>query len=105
MHYVANHWQGTSSVISHVLASSTEAATRELQFPVICQADSFHSCLALIQQHAGVGLLPDFIVKQYPDLVPVLSGYQLDMNRVYALKPFTGQAPLSVTKALAYIEK
>lgn len=101
--YIANVWQ--SQNISHVFKSTTQDnlvfSTRAR-----CVANSFHTCLSLIQSGAGMGLVPDFYLNQLPpSLTDVFPQHQLPINPIYALHPYNKHLPFTVQVVLTAIEK
>lgn len=109
--YIANQWQPAS--IQHhftALADSQEKAeTTNGKYHFIaditCRADSFHTCLSLLEAGAGIGLTPDYIFNQKPHLAALFPNHQLDVNPVYALHPYPKQPPINVTTCISAIEK
>jgi len=109
--YIANAWQGKK--IEHLLKDKGKGkgkgnAANEFQFKTEarCQANSFYTCLTLIQSGAGMGLIPDFkLASINPPLYEVFPGYQLSVNPVYALYTYDKQLPLSLKVCLTAIEQ
>ncbi|MGR5063417.1 LysR family transcriptional regulator [Photobacterium sp. DNB22_13_2] len=109
--YIANQWQPVS--IHHqfttmpALQSDTEMVSEKHDFTanITCRADSFHTCLSLIESGAGIGLIPDYIFHQKPHLSVLFPNHQLGQNPVYALHPYPKQPPINVTTCIAAIEK
>ncbi|MGF1687253.1 LysR substrate-binding domain-containing protein [Photobacterium japonica] len=101
--YIANQWQPQH--IEHTLTCPDH--TEQHFIPsVICRADSFHTCMSLIDASVGVGLVPDYIFAQkQPLLSPVFPEHQLPLNPIYALHPFTQHTPLSVQVCIEAIER
>jgi DNA-binding transcriptional LysR family regulator len=101
--YIANVWQGRH--IEHSFTSDFEAAVG-FSKQASCVTNSIHSCLALIKAGAGIGVLPDFYLKQMePDLVNLMPNHQLPMNTVYALNPYTHHTPPSVSLCIHSLEE
>lgn len=101
--YIANTWQTTN--IKHEFKHQNKNKNFTYQAQAKCQADSFHTCLALIKANAGIGLIPDFIFQQYSnELKAVFPEYQLPVNTIYALHPYQNNLPLSVETCLQAIE-
>lgn len=101
--YIANHWQG--KYIRHKFKSKT-GETLIYETEANCITNSFHSCLALIQSGAGIGIIPDFYVHQFePELVCLLPEVSLAYNSIYTLSPFNTNTPLAVTLFVAALEK
>ncbi len=108
MAYIANAWQGQH--ITHTFKEKTakDNVGNEMHFQTQarCRANSFYTCLTLIQSGAGIGLVPDFkLATIEPPLLNVLPDYQLPANPVYALYPYDKQLPLSLTVCLEAIEQ
>ncbi len=103
--YIANAWQGKK--IEHLFKGKDNTAN-EFQFKTEarCQANSFYTCLTLIQSGPGMGLIPDFkLVSIDPPLHEVFPGYRLSVNPVYALYTYDKQLPLSLKVCLSAIEQ
>ncbi len=101
--YIANHWQGHT--IHHQLRN-LHGDTIEFSAEPHCVCDSFHSCLALIEQGVGIGLVPDFVLAQRSDrLQPLFAGYQLPANPIYLLHPYGKQLPSAVSHCIDAIEQ
>jgi len=101
--YVANSWQGRQ--VTHELKGKNEA---DILFQCEAQsvANSFHTCLSLINLGVAVGLIPDFYFKNEAEsLKEVFPNHQLSINSVYALHPFGKNLPLSVSICLQAIEE
>lgn len=104
--YIANTWQANQ--ISHEFRRTETKSTAKAEDEFIrytaqarCKADSFYTCLTLIQSGAGVGIIPDFLIDSLQPLVqPVFPDYQLPVNPVYALYPYSQNLPLSVRVCL-----
>ena len=97
------HWQ--TREIHHVFSHSETGERLEFTSTAQCKADSFHTCLALITEGAGIGLMPDFLFEQMKhSLALVLPEYQLPVNPVYALHPYNNSLPLSMAVCLESIE-
>lgn len=101
--YIANVWQGRH--IEHSFTSDSEAAV-DFSKQASCVTNSIHSCLALIKAGAGIGVLPDFYLKQIePELVNLMPNHQLPMSTVYALNPYTHHTPPSVSLCIHSLEE
>ena len=101
--YIANKWQGKN--ICHQF-SDIDGNTVLYEATAQCTANSFYSCLALIKEGAGIGLIPDFqfnLVK--PSLGEVFPKLKLPLNQVYALYPYEKHLPLSIKVCIEAIEK
>lgn len=101
--YVANSWQ--SKTISHQFINS-EKLIWHYRAQAHCIANSFHTCLALIQSGSGIGIVPDFYFsKSEHELCEVFLGQKLALNSVYGLHPFDNRMPLSVKVCLDAISQ
>lgn len=92
--YIANSWQGKS--FEHKFHSNNGS---QLLFTseANCISNSFHSCLALIQASAGIGIIPDFYLAQMsPKLINLMPEMSLPLNTVYALNSFSNHPPLVI---------
>ncbi len=104
--YIANTWQANQ--VCHEFRRIETNNTAKAEDEIIrytaqarCKADSFYTCLTLIQSGAGVGIIPDFMIDNLRSQVqPVFPGYQLPVNPVYALYPYSQNLPLSVRVCL-----
>ncbi len=91
--YIANTWQ--ASQITHEFRRIETNRPGKTKHKIIryvaqarCKADSFYTCLTLIQSGAGVGIIPDFLIDSLqPQVQPVFPDYLLPVNPVYALHP------------------
>ena len=102
--YLANQWQ--PAAIGHEFVHCLKKADRQsYQAKITCRADSFHTCLSLIESGAGVGIIPDYIFHQKPHLETLFPDYQLAPNPVYALHPYPKQPPINVTTCIRAIEQ
>lgn len=101
--YIANAWQGKH--IEHYFLSDT-VENISLHKQASCVTNSIHSCVALIKAGAGIGVLPDFYLKQMElELVNLMPNHQLPMNTVYALNPYTHHTPPSVSLCIRSLEE
>jgi len=101
--YIANKWQGKH--VSHQFLD-VDGNTVYFEKTAQCSANSFYSCLALIRQGAGIGLIPDFqFDKVTPALIEVFPELTLPTNPVYALYPYDKYLPPSVKVCIEAIEK
>ena len=102
--YIANTWQ--SEPILHDFTHKEAGTPFTFSTKARCKADSFHTCLALISEGTGMGLIPDFLFKQVNTSVgEVFPDFQLAKNSIYALHPYSNKIPLSVALCLAAIEE
>jgi len=101
--YIANKWQGKH--ITHQFLD-LDGDTVVLKKTAQCRANSFYSCLALIKEGAGIGLIPDFQFDRVtPALIEVFPQLKLPKNPVYALYPYDKYLPTSVKVCIEAIEK
>ena len=101
--YIANHWQGRQ--VQHHFCHRHTQETQVLAFQPRCTADSFNTCLGLIHQGDGMGIIPEFIYHRQEGLKEVLPEYQLPVVDVYALHPFQGKPPVGISMCLRLIEQ
>ena len=100
--YIANKWQG-----KHICHHFNDANGNEVLFEAtaLCQANSFYSCLALIKEGAGIGLIPDFQFNMIkPVLCEVFPKLKLPINQVYALHTYDKHLPSSIKVCIEAIE-
>ncbi|KXO13390.1 putative transcription regulator protein [Moritella sp. JT01] len=113
--YVANHWQ-EKSILHHFSLKksnlkhrkSTEANKQrcELTFKANHKANTLPTCVTMLEQGFGVGIIPDFIFAKHTDaLAELLPNYQLDKVNVYALHSYQAAVPIGVTMAIEAIAK
>ena len=101
--YIANAWQ--EKQITHTLISESKPDI-VYKTEASCIANSFYSCLSLIESGAGVGLVPDFYMSRIDNNVtPLFPHHKLPKNAVYALNTFAGTPPLSVSVCIDAIEQ
>lgn len=101
--YVANAWQ--QRPIAHELQQHT-GETLSFSANVRCVADSFHSCLALIEGAVGVGIIPEFsLTHSSSAIVPVFAKAKLPLMPIYALHGFGKKAPLAVKTFIDMVEQ
>ncbi|GAA6150887.1 LysR family transcriptional regulator [Pseudoteredinibacter isoporae] len=101
--YIANTWQG--STIQHRLYDPSRRKRLNYVPDTLCRVDSYHTSMALIQSGAGIGLIPDFLVKASAGMIcEAFPGYQLPANTVYALHPYRQHMPLGVSVCLDAIK-
>ncbi|MGF1755479.1 LysR family transcriptional regulator [Vibrio makurazakiensis] len=97
--YVANNWQPKH--IEHQFMSINDKKEMVFLADVKHRANTIYTCISLINNGAGVGILPDFVFGKYRDtLTEWLPGYQLAPTPVYVLHPFSGAVPASVKIAI-----
>jgi DNA-binding transcriptional LysR family regulator len=100
--YIANKWQDKD--ISHHFRD-TEGNELLYQAKAQCRSNSFYSCLELIKEGAGIGLVPDFqFNKTSPALCEVFPQFKLPKNPVYALYPYGNHLPSSLKVCITAIE-
>ena len=100
--YIANAWQGRE--IEHHFQSNSKAPF-SLHKQAHCVTNSIHSCVALIKAGAGVGVLPDFYLRQFDQqLVNLTPHHHLPVNTVYALNPYTHHTPIAVALCIQALE-
>lgn len=100
--YIANKWQGKQ--IRHQF-SDIDGNRVLYEATAHCRANSFYSCLALIKEGAGIGLIPDFQFNMIkPALCEVFPKLKLPINKVYALHTYERHLPLSIKICIEAIE-
>lgn len=100
--YIANKWQG-----NHICHQLSDPDGHEVLYEAkaLCRANSFYSCLALIKEGAGIGIIPDFqFTMLKPSLSEVYPKLQLPINTVYALHIYDNHTPASVAVCIEAIE-
>jgi len=105
--YIANHWQEKSIHHSFSLKKSNLKRFRyELNFKTQHKANTLPTCLSMLEQGFGVGIIPDFIfAKHTQTLAELLPNHQLDKVNVYALHAYQAAVPIGVTMAIEAIAK
>lgn len=102
--YIANTWQGKQ--IEHDFLSIKKQQPIHLAFNKVHQANNIQSCIELIKQGFGIGIVPDFICrKHFKTLMPVQEDFELAKTPIYALHPYQGVTPIAVKIAITQIEK
>lgn len=100
MPYIANSWQGKNIVHQF---QSKQGKKFNFQVKPKCIANSFHSCLSLIQSGAGIGLIPSFYFAK-GELIDLLPEMKQAENPIYAVHPYSNQ-PLNVKVCITAIEQ
>lgn len=93
-HYIANHWQ-------------PEYVTHNVKGKGVCfeakhKTNTIQQTIALIKANMGIGLVPDILLN-YHSGIKVIE-YMNVMN-VYALHPYSGAVPITVTMAQEAIKE
>lgn len=102
--YISNTWQGKH--IQHEFLSIKNNDVLRLNFETTHNANNLQTCISLIEQGFGIGIVPDFICKQYKaSLTPLLSAFQLQESPIYAIHPYQDNTPISVIMAIKHIKK
>ena len=100
--YIANKWQGDD--ISHQFIDM-EGKKLNYKAKSKCKTNSFNACLALINEGAGIGLIPDFQFLRSKNLLrEVFPNFHLPVNDVYALHPYESHVPLNVKVCIKAIK-
>ena len=99
LHYIANTWQGNT--IRHELMHITDKRHCLVKQRPSRFANSINSVLSMVQQGAGVGLIPQLVIDQLKEherneLVIITSEYQLRHEPIYALHAFSQSTPFVV---------
>lgn len=102
--YISNTWQGKH--IQHDFLSIKDNEILTLNFKKVHNANNLQTCISLIEQGFGIGIVPDFICKQHREsLMPLLREFQLDESPIYAIHPYQDNTPISVTMAIKHIKR
>ncbi|TMO59031.1 transcriptional regulator [Pseudoalteromonas aurantia] len=99
--YIANHWQGTH--IKHTLMRNG-AESQRLSFDATHITDTISQTASLISAGFGIGLVPNVLLAQYPNLAPVFTDQSLAPATVFTVHPYQGTVPMSVKLAQAAIQ-
>ncbi len=100
--YIANNWQ--SRKIVHRFKSADDDSQLIYEKDADVFSNSYHTCLALLKDQVGVGLIPDFLFNTADELVEVFPKYQLDINHIYAIYPYAQHLPPAVKACLDEIK-
>lgn len=101
--YIANRWQGRA--IRHELRHKTYESLQVLEFTPACTVDSVYTTWALLESGTGIGLIPDFLLRNRPHgLGEVMPDYQLDAVPIFALHPYQAGLPRAAEVVLEAIE-
>lgn len=99
LHYIANTWQGNT--IRHKLTHVTDKSSCLVKQRPTRFANSVNSVLRMVQQDAGLALIPQLILAQLKEhekneLVIITSKYQLTPEPIYALHAYSQSTPFVV---------
>ncbi|WP_448550961.1 LysR family transcriptional regulator [Thalassotalea montiporae] len=101
--YIANHWQGQQ--IEHRFIDEN-GKTVCFEATAHCRANSFYTCLTLLKQGTGIGLIPDFhFYQSASQLQKVFPHLQLEANPVYALHTYDRYLPAGIKACIKAIEQ
>ena len=100
--YIANNWQ--SRKVFHLFKSINDDSQLIYEKDADVFSNSYHTCLALLKDQVGVGLIPDFLFNAVDELVEVFPKYRLDINHIYAIYPYAQHLPLAVKVCLDEIK-
>ncbi|WP_394202968.1 LysR family transcriptional regulator [Shewanella waksmanii] len=107
--YIANLWQG-EHIVHHFTPHSNNISQQVTDFDFSadahCVANSFYSCLALIESGVGIGLIPDFhpsLEKQ--TLQAVFEQHKLASNPIYVIHPYGDSVPTAIQVCISQIEQ
>lgn len=97
--YVANHWQ--QKQVNHQLFNNVDLSnTLDLTFSPQHKANTLPTCINLIEQGFGIGIVPDFILQKHQSsLLQILPDYHIARTQVYALHPYQAAVPTAITMA------
>ncbi|MFM2587587.1 LysR family transcriptional regulator [Vibrio sp. TBV020] len=100
--YVANHWQRKH--IHHTLQNQTSDEVKTFRFTASHRANTINQVATMVSLGLGVGIIPDFLIKQYPTLAPCLPDYELPLTNLYALHAYSQKPPIAVVMAIEAIQ-
>ncbi|WP_039958183.1 LysR family transcriptional regulator [Vibrio sinaloensis] len=100
--YIANHWQRKH--IQHELVHRESKASKSLKFSAKHQANTISQVATMVSLDMGIGIVPEFLLNQFPTITPCFKDYVLPETSVYALHSFSRQPPLAVTMAVDAIQ-
>ena len=95
--YIANHWQPKQIV--HRLTYPSSQQSLEYRFTTKHRVNTINQVATMISLNMGVGIVPEFLLSNYPSLKPCVPNWQLSATNVYALHPYSNKPPLTVTMA------
>ncbi len=101
--YIANYWQDKK--VYHQFKSINGNNLIEYEKDADVFSNSYHTCLALLKGKIGVGLLPQFLFDEVPELEEVYPDHRLEMNPIYAIYPYSDHLPLNVRVCLEEIKR
>jgi len=101
--YVANHWQDKH--IHHVLSDILDDKNSlDLHFTSQNKANTLPTCINMIEQGFGLGIVPDFIFEKHQaSLQKILPNFQLSSANVYAFPPLSNSNAIAVNMAIQAI--
>ncbi|KAF7764801.1 hypothetical protein PCIT_b0872 [Pseudoalteromonas citrea] len=99
--YIANHWQGTH--IKHTFFRGG-VESQSLSFAATHTTDTIAQTVSLIAAGFGVGLIPNVLLSNHPELTPVFIDQALSPAKVFTVHPYQGAVPVSVKLAQVAIK-
>lgn len=99
--YIAQHWQ-TEPIMQLFYCQQQQ---QKIQYQIKHRANTLFDVVSLLEMGLGVGVVPDFILKQNQRLQPATDALPSIANPIYVLHPYQTHVPLTVTLAIAAIEK
>lgn len=100
--YIANHWQRKH--IHHTLQNQINDKVKTFRFSASHRANTINQVATMVSLGLGVGIIPDFLIKQYPALAPCLPDYELPLTNLYALHSYSQKPPIAVLMAIEAIQ-
>ncbi|WP_297478616.1 LysR family transcriptional regulator [uncultured Photobacterium sp.] len=95
--YIAQHWQ-IEPVIQQLFYK------QQVKYQIKHRANTLFDVVSLLEMGLGVGVIPDFILKQNRHLQAATDALPSMANPIYVLHPYQTHVPLTVTLAIAAIE-
>lgn len=99
--YIANHWQ--TNQITHTLYDE-HSQQYTLNFTPTHVSDTIAQTVSLITAGFGIGIVPNILLSQYPDLIPVFEDKHLPSTKVFTVHPYSGAVPIAIKLAQQAIQ-
>lgn len=104
--YIANSWQNTKIIHEFECIKGEKQNAFQFSAEPRCITNSFNTCFTLLEEGAGIGLIPEFRLNSSSSkLKPVYPKHQLPLNPIYALHTFDNMPPQSIKVCLEAIEQ
>ncbi|BCN26447.1 LysR family transcriptional regulator [Vibrio alfacsensis] len=99
--YIAQHWQ--TGPIHHLVSHGQDMV--EVPFVVKHRSNTVFDVVSLLEMGMGVGVVPDFILKENSKLEAVPDAEPSKVNPIYILHPYHTHLPVAAKIAIEAIEK